>query len=391
MLGFDDYARAALPARRRARPGARSAAHTPADRRTLLPISPVEAARGRARPVHVPGHAWSPDAPRQRLDDAPVAPSSSPRGATGGAASARSPRSAARSSPAPPDDVVAEAAWLADHGVAELVLVSENSTSYGKDLPGGTPGALERLLPRLAARAGHRPGAGVLPAARRDAPRPARVHRDDARRGAVLRPVVPAREPRGAAPDAPLRRRGRLPRPLRANPRARARGGHPQQRHRRVPRRDRGRPRRAGGVPRRGPAGRRRGVRLLRRGRHRGARAPRQGRPDGGRRARRADHRARRAARGPAGARPGRHRGRGARRGAGRTRTSSAPAGPRTRRPRSTASASSTRGSGARGAGTWSARSSSGARAPTSCVGLRETLARSTLVGSRGCRVRRPG
>jgi MiaB/RimO family radical SAM methylthiotransferase len=49
----------------------------------------------------------------------------------------------------PPDDIVAEAAWLGDKGVRELVLVSENSTSYGKDLPGGTR-ALVRLLPRLA-------------------------------------------------------------------------------------------------------------------------------------------------------------------------------------------------------------------------------------------------
>ena len=33
------------------------------------------------------------------------------------------------------DELVAEAAWLADQGVRELVLVSENTTSYGKDLP----------------------------------------------------------------------------------------------------------------------------------------------------------------------------------------------------------------------------------------------------------------
>src|SRR5215212_10336734 len=39
-------------------------------------------------------------------------------------------------------------AWLGMQGVRELVLVSENSTSYGKDLPGGTR-ALVRLLPRL--------------------------------------------------------------------------------------------------------------------------------------------------------------------------------------------------------------------------------------------------
>jgi MiaB/RimO family radical SAM methylthiotransferase len=48
-----------------------------------------------------------------------------------------------------PDELLAEAEWLAATGVRELVLVSENSTSYGKDL--GDPQALEKLLPRLAA------------------------------------------------------------------------------------------------------------------------------------------------------------------------------------------------------------------------------------------------
>jgi MiaB/RimO family radical SAM methylthiotransferase len=49
----------------------------------------------------------------------------------------------------PPAEVLAEARWLAEHGVAEVVLVSENSTSYGKDL--GDVRTLERLLPQLAA------------------------------------------------------------------------------------------------------------------------------------------------------------------------------------------------------------------------------------------------
>jgi MiaB/RimO family radical SAM methylthiotransferase len=48
-----------------------------------------------------------------------------------------------------PDELLAEAQWLARSGVRELVLVSENSTSYGKDL--GDPRALEKLLPQLAA------------------------------------------------------------------------------------------------------------------------------------------------------------------------------------------------------------------------------------------------
>ena len=45
--------------------------------------------------------------------------------------------------------MIAEARWLAEHGVRELVLVSENSTSYGKDL--GDLRLLETLLPELAA------------------------------------------------------------------------------------------------------------------------------------------------------------------------------------------------------------------------------------------------
>ena len=44
----------------------------------------------------------------------------------------------------PLDELVAEAAWLADQGIRELVLVSENTTSWGKDLPGG-----RQLQPQL--------------------------------------------------------------------------------------------------------------------------------------------------------------------------------------------------------------------------------------------------
>jgi MiaB/RimO family radical SAM methylthiotransferase len=46
-----------------------------------------------------------------------------------------------------PHEVVGEARWLADQGVRELLLVSENSTSYGKDL--GDLRLLEALLPSL--------------------------------------------------------------------------------------------------------------------------------------------------------------------------------------------------------------------------------------------------
>jgi MiaB/RimO family radical SAM methylthiotransferase len=48
-----------------------------------------------------------------------------------------------------PHDILAEARWLAERGVKELFLVSENSTSYGKDL--GDLALLEKLLPELTA------------------------------------------------------------------------------------------------------------------------------------------------------------------------------------------------------------------------------------------------
>jgi ribosomal protein S12 methylthiotransferase len=51
-----------------------------------------------------------------------------------------------------PPELLAEARWLASQGVRELVLVSENSTSYGKDL--GNLRLLEEVLPELAATEG---------------------------------------------------------------------------------------------------------------------------------------------------------------------------------------------------------------------------------------------
>ncbi|CAM5266436.1 30S ribosomal protein S12 methylthiotransferase RimO [Streptomyces violaceorubidus] len=47
-----------------------------------------------------------------------------------------------------PSDVLNETRWLAEQGVKEIMLVSENNTSYGKDL--GDIRLLESLLPNLA-------------------------------------------------------------------------------------------------------------------------------------------------------------------------------------------------------------------------------------------------
>ncbi|WP_219414563.1 30S ribosomal protein S12 methylthiotransferase RimO [Pseudonocardia nigra] len=124
------------------------APHVPVDRRTLLPISPVERPAA-AADVAVPGHAWVPNLARTRLSDAPVAPLKLASGCDRRCAFCAIPSFRGAFVSRPQDDVVAEAAWLGTQGVREIVLVSENSTSYGKDLPGGTR-ALSRLLPRLA-------------------------------------------------------------------------------------------------------------------------------------------------------------------------------------------------------------------------------------------------
>ncbi len=130
-------------------------AHTPRDRRALLPISPVER---HAAPVAVPGHgdlpsglapASGPRTLRKRLTGGPVASLKLASGCDRRCTFCAIPAFRGAYVSRRPDDLLAEAVWLAGEGVRELVLVSENSTSYGKDL--GDLRALEKLLPQLAA------------------------------------------------------------------------------------------------------------------------------------------------------------------------------------------------------------------------------------------------
>lgn len=146
VLGFDSYAdmsshlRAVLD-------GKAPEAHTPGDRRKLLPISPVE--RDAATDgVALPGHNAS-DLPRARLDDKPWAPLKIASGCDRRCSFCAIPMFRGAFVSRRPHDVVAEGRWLASQGVSELFLVSENSTSYGKDL--GDLDLLEQLLPELVA------------------------------------------------------------------------------------------------------------------------------------------------------------------------------------------------------------------------------------------------
>ncbi|PKV88314.1 30S ribosomal protein S12 methylthiotransferase RimO [Streptomyces sp. TLI_146] len=164
VLGFDDYADISNRLQTILNGGSVEA-HTPRDRRKLLPLSPVER---QSADVALPGHAQ--EAPESAPEDLPegVAPASGPRAplrrrldtspvASVKLASGCDRRCSFCAIPSfrgsfisrRPSDVLGETRWLAEQGVKEVMLVSENNTSYGKDL--GDIRLLETLLPELAA------------------------------------------------------------------------------------------------------------------------------------------------------------------------------------------------------------------------------------------------
>ncbi|MBD0292563.1 MAG: 30S ribosomal protein S12 methylthiotransferase RimO [Jiangellaceae bacterium] len=136
VLSFDDYTH--IGARLRGVfAGEQPTPHRPTDRRRLLPIAPAE----RGRP------ASGPPLVRRRLDGGPVAPLKLASGCDRRCSFCAIPRFRGAFVSRPPSEVLDEARWLAGQGVRELFLVSENTTSYGKDL--GELRLLETLLPEL--------------------------------------------------------------------------------------------------------------------------------------------------------------------------------------------------------------------------------------------------
>jgi ribosomal protein S12 methylthiotransferase len=154
VLGFDAYADIAEHLRRTL-DGERPASHTPRDRRKLLPIAPIErqsaltavAVPGvNGGPVSDVGHgpASGPRTYRRRLTGGPSAPLKIAAGCDRRCSFCAIPSFRGSYVSRPPTDITAEARWLIADGVREVFLVSENSSSYGKDL--GNLRLLESLL-----------------------------------------------------------------------------------------------------------------------------------------------------------------------------------------------------------------------------------------------------
>ncbi|WP_406089101.1 30S ribosomal protein S12 methylthiotransferase RimO [Kitasatospora purpeofusca] len=158
VLGFDDYSDIS-DRLQTILSGGHHAPHLPRDRRKLLPLSPVER-QAAAAEVALPGHGAPEDLPdglapasgprtlRKRLDDNPVASVKLASGCDRRCSFCAIPAFRGSFISRRPSDVLHEAQWLAGEGVREVVLVSENNTSYGKDL--GDIRLLETLLGEVA-------------------------------------------------------------------------------------------------------------------------------------------------------------------------------------------------------------------------------------------------
>jgi MiaB/RimO family radical SAM methylthiotransferase len=142
ILGFDDYQD--ISARLQSIISGQShVSHTPRDRRSLLPIAPVDRAKARDENYESSLGAGG-SIFRKRLGDAPWAPLKIASGCDRRCSFCAIPYFRGSFVSRRPTEVLKEAEWLAQNGVSELFLVSENTTSYGKDL--GDLMLMEKIL-----------------------------------------------------------------------------------------------------------------------------------------------------------------------------------------------------------------------------------------------------
>ena len=148
ILGFDSYADISERLGR-ILAGGSIPTHMPKDRRTLIPLAPAARRETPVEPDVEIRNGQGSRLYRKRLDDAPMAPLKIASGCDRRCSFCAIPSFRGSFLSRTPDEIVREARWLAEAGVSEIFLVSENTTSYGKDL--GDLRLLERMLPELAA------------------------------------------------------------------------------------------------------------------------------------------------------------------------------------------------------------------------------------------------
>ena len=145
ILGFDDYQE--ISARLGAiLAGSKLPTHTPKDRRSLIPIAPVARQQSDKQVNQKLGQGGT--FARKRLGSAPLAPLKIASGCDRRCTFCAIPQFRGAFVSRRPTEILDEARWLCANGVSEIFLVSENTTSYGKDF--GDLRVLERLLPDLA-------------------------------------------------------------------------------------------------------------------------------------------------------------------------------------------------------------------------------------------------
>ena len=145
ILSFDDYKDISTRLNT-ILDGGKITPHTPKDRRSLLPIAPVDRAQVREERKLVEVNPIG-SVLRKRLDNAPIAPLKIASGCDRRCSFCAIPYFRGSFISRKPEEIIEEAKWLADNGVSELYLVSENTTSYGKDF--GDLKLMEKLLPEL--------------------------------------------------------------------------------------------------------------------------------------------------------------------------------------------------------------------------------------------------
>ena len=151
ILGFDDYQD--ISARLQSIvSGNAHTPHVPRDRRSLLPIAPADRPAARQEAINE-SYASSLGAGgslfRKRLGDAPWAPLKIASGCDRRCSFCAIPYFRGSFISRKPTEIIEEGRWLAQNGVSELFLVSENTTSYGKDL--GDLKLMEKILPEFSA------------------------------------------------------------------------------------------------------------------------------------------------------------------------------------------------------------------------------------------------